>query len=82
MTRVPGAGVGSETLDMPRGRDLAFPLEACAALREAGGYEKQVLLNGHFHRRIVDGPVLVPGSLARLTHGEEDHEPGFLVVDL
>lgn len=82
MTSVPGAGVGSEETDMSRGRAVAFPLEACRELREAGGYEKMVLLNGHVHRRVVDGPVLIPGSMFRVTHGEEDHEPGFLVVDL
>lgn len=82
MTRVPGAGAGSETIDMARGRDIAFPLEACRELAEAGGYEKVVLLNGHFHNRVVDGPVLIPGSMFRVTHGEEQHEPGFLVIEV
>lgn len=80
-TLVPGTGKGSEATDLARGRDLAFPLEACRELAAAGGYGKVVLLNGHVHRRTVDGPVLTPGSLARLTHGEQDHEPGFLVIE-
>lgn len=81
MTNVPGANVGSETLDMPRGSDAVFPLEACNELLKAGGYDRMVLTNGHFHRRVTDGPVLIPGALARLTHGEEDHVPGFLVIE-
>lgn len=82
MTEVPGASAGSETADMPRGADMPFPLDACRELAQAGGYDRTVLMNGHFHRRSVDGPVLIPGSLARLTHGEEGHAPGFLVVDV
>jgi predicted phosphodiesterase len=81
-TRVPGTGVGSESTDMARGRDMPFPLEACRELAAAGGYDKVVLLNGHVHRRCVDGPVLVPGSMFRVTHGEEDHEPGFMVIEV
>lgn len=81
LTNVPGALVGSETIDMPRGKDVRFPVEACEELKQAGGYERMILLNGHFHQRSLDGPVLLPGSLARLTHGEEQHEPGFIVVE-
>lgn len=77
MTRVPGISHGSETADMPRGSDMDFPL---AAVRSNLG-EEAVCLNGHFHARCTTGPVLVPGSLARLTHGEEGNVPGFLVVE-
>jgi hypothetical protein len=75
MTSVPGVPHGSETSDMPRGADMAFPLAEAQALGA-------VCMNGHFHRRCTDGPVLIPGSLARLTHGEEQNEPSFLVVDV
>lgn len=78
MTSIPGVPHGSETDEMGRGRDMVFPVAAC---REVFG-ENVVMMNGHFHQRIVDGPVLVPGSLARLTHGEERNDPGFLVVTL
>lgn len=76
MTRVRGASDGSETHDMPRGSDMEFPVDACHMCLPGA-----VLLNGHFHRRVVDGPVLIPGSLARLTHGEETNEPGFIIVE-
>lgn len=76
MTSIPGVPHGSETDEMGRGHDMVFPVAAC---REVFG-ANVVMANGHFHQRIVDGPVLVPGSLARLTHGEERNDPGFLVV--
>lgn len=82
MTKVPGASVGSETIDMARGSDCTFPLEACNELKIAGRYDRMILINGHFHQRVVDGPVLIPGAMARLTHGEEHHQPGFLVFEV
>lgn len=82
MTRVPGAVDGSETRDMPRGRDMEFPLEACEVLRQVGGYGTTLYCNGHFHQRVIDGPVLIPGAMARLTHGEEHHQPGFLLIEV
>lgn len=78
---VPGIVPGSETDDLGRGREMVFPLEAVAEL-----WPKAVLLNGHYHRVHSDpartGPVLIPGSLARLTFGEQDNEPGYLVLTL
>lgn len=78
MTKIEGITPGSETDEMGRGRDLEFPVAAC---REIFG-DAVVMMNGHFHKRVTTGPVLIPGSLARLTHGEERNEPGFLVVTL
>lgn len=75
---LPGIHPGSEE-DMPRGREVVFP----AGLTRAAS----VRLNGHYHaRQTVDlgdgGPaVIVPGSMARLGFGEEQNEPGFLIVD-
>lgn len=76
---VPSAERGSESDDFARGRDLVFPVEAC---RRRWG-DRVLMLNGHYHRRQVtrDG-VIIPGSLARLRHDEETHEPGYLVIDL
>ncbi len=78
LTVLPGVSHGDEA-DMPRGRELLFPIEATnrAVLR----------LQGHWHRRqTVDvgsgAPVEIPGSLARLTHGEESNEPRFLDVEV
>ena len=76
---LPGIHPGSETEDMPRGREVVYPFEATkrAALR----------LQGHYHQRQVYAapagpPVHVVGSLARLKFGEQEHDPGFLVVDV
>lgn len=86
-TIIPGVTPGSED-EMPRGKAMEFPVAAVeAAIRE--GY-KVVCLNGHFHRRQSimpqdGGPQLelhIPGSLARLTVGEDEHEPAWLVLDL
>lgn len=71
-----GAKLGSETYDVPRGRDVAFPSEAVKRFRH------RVCLNGHYHRRQMVGEVQVVGSLERLTFAEEGNQPGFLVVDL
>jgi DNA repair exonuclease SbcCD nuclease subunit len=74
---VPGAERGSESDDFARGRDLVFPVEAC---RRRWG-DRAILANGHYHRAQTtrDG-VHIPGSLARLRHDEERHEPGYLVI--
>lgn len=67
---------GSESEDMARGRSVQFPLE----LVDAGA--NAVFLNGHYHRRQVYAGVHVPGSMMRLTFGEQDNEPGYLVVEV
>jgi DNA repair exonuclease SbcCD nuclease subunit len=76
---VPSAERGSESDDFARGRDLVFPVEAC----RARWGDRAFLANAHYHRRQVtrDG-VHIPGSLARLRHDEEQHEPGYLVIDV
>lgn len=76
MTKVIGLEVGSETNDMPRGRDMVFPVEECRKLAP-----QVLMVNGHYHRRHLHGDVITPGSLIRCTHGEEDFDPGFIVVD-
>jgi DNA repair exonuclease SbcCD nuclease subunit len=75
---VPSAERGSESGEFARGRDLVFPVEAC---RGRWG-DRAVFVNGHYHRRQTtrDG-VHIPGSLARLRHDEEQHEPGYLAID-
>lgn len=72
---IPSAQRGEETTEMPRGREVSFPLVATesAAAR----------MNGHYHRRqVTPEGIIIPGSLARLTFSEEDHEPGFVIVDV
>lgn len=67
---------GSETHDMPRGRDLWLPTEAIWER-----WPKAVVMNGHYHAA-QHAPVIIPGSLARLTFGEEGHTPGFMIVEV
>lgn len=69
---------GSETIDMPRGRDLWLPVDEIAE-RWPGA----TVVSGHYHRAQTDpGGILIPGSLARLTFGEESNTPGFLIVEV
>lgn len=77
---VPGIERGSEVLDMPRGREVSYPVEA---IRERWG-DRAVCLNGHYHRsyRRAQGPVIVPGSLERLTKSEARNEPGCLILEV
>lgn len=83
MTRVHGVGAGSETHDMSRGRDIEFPIAAASKIRGRGQPgAKLVMANGHFHQMVTNGPVLIPGSVARLTHGEERNKPGYLIVEV
>lgn len=72
-----GQTPGSESQELARGRDLWLPT---GAIRER--WPRALVLNGHYHRAQKDPRgVLIPGALARLTFGEEDHEPGFFIVD-
>lgn len=77
---VPGIEPGSETREMPRGREVRYPVEA---IRERWG-DRAVMLNGHYHRayRRAESPVAVPGSLERLTRGEARNEPGCLILEV
>ena len=72
-----GIGPGSETIDMPRGRDVFWPFEEVEAC-----LPNAVYLNGHYHEQQVFRNVHIPGSPLRLTHGEELNEPGFLVLEI
>lgn len=75
-----GIHPGSETKDLPRGRDVMFPFKETA--------KAYMRLQGHYHKRQTfdpgdGGPLIrIPGSLCRLTFGEETNEPGFLIVDI
>jgi DNA repair exonuclease SbcCD nuclease subunit len=72
---VPGVIPGEETTEMPRGREVMLPVPTL---------NKWVrwMVNGHYHRQQrTDDGVWIPGSLARLTFGEESHEPSFLFLE-
>jgi DNA repair exonuclease SbcCD nuclease subunit len=73
---------GSESEEMARGRGVFLPAKE---LRVAN-LDIVATLNGHYHRRQVvqeDGlEVQCVGSLARLTRGERDNSPAFVVVEV
>lgn len=74
---IDGAEPGSETKDMPRGRDVFWPT---AVIKEC--MPQAVMVGGHYHKQqIVDG-IYVVGAVERLTHGEEENRPSYLVVEV
>lgn len=72
---IAGVVPGEETTEMPRGRDVTFPVEETS---------RSVLrLNGHYHHRQTTAEgIIIPGSLCRFTFHDEVHDPGFLLIDL
>lgn len=76
---IPGMHPGEETTEMPRGRDVLFPID------ETDGMFR---MNGHYHCRQsffpkgAVSPIEIPGSLARLTFGEEAQHKSFLVLEI
>ncbi len=40
------------------------------------------MVHGHYHQQQVFDGIHIPGSLARLTAGEEKHRPSFLVLEV
>ena len=83
---VQGAAPGSETTDMPRGRDVWLPVEAIDRAHATTG-KPALVLSGHYHQAqqlfVGSGfPVHVVGSLARLRFDEAHNEPSFLLVEV
>jgi DNA repair exonuclease SbcCD nuclease subunit len=74
-----GIGPGSETKDMPRGRDVFWPLDAVA---EAFAGRDVFMMGGHYHEKQVYRGVHVVGSVGRMTTGEEHIEPAFTVLEV
>jgi DNA repair exonuclease SbcCD nuclease subunit len=83
---IPGVQPGEETKELPRGREVVFPLEAVGELvRRVSA--PIVVLNGHYHRRqdfvTPHGYTIhIPGAPCRLTMGEDRHEPAFILVEV
>jgi DNA repair exonuclease SbcCD nuclease subunit len=86
MTRLPGTPLGEESGEMARGRDVAYPAAKVSALRALAGPNRVLALQGHLHHRMsIDlGEVVlqIPGSVARLTFGEEMHRPRFILAEI
>ena len=74
---LPGAQLGSETIDMARGRALEWPI------KELDQWAPNALLvGGHYHKHQQVGRVHICGAPDRFTFGEADNIPGFLEVNL
>lgn len=74
---IEGIESGSETSDMPRGREVFLPL---VPLRKR--WPNAVVINGHYHKRQRFDGIEITGSLERLTFGEQENKPGFLVLEI
>lgn len=72
-----GICAGSETLDMPRGREVFWPT---GAIREK--FPRAIMVGGHYHERQVYDDVRLIGSTARLTYGEGHHKVGYLELEI
>ena len=72
-----GITAGSETLDMPRGREVFWPTDAIRAK-----FPKAIMVGGHYHERQVYDGVHIIGSTARLTYGEGDNKVGYLELEI
>jgi DNA repair exonuclease SbcCD nuclease subunit len=80
---VPGVQPGEETTEMPRGRDVEFPIQALAD----SGRPIACVIHGHYHRQQTlelphIGKCFIPGSLAQLTFSEEGKQSGFGIIEL
>lgn len=79
--QVPKLIPGSEATEMPRGREVPWPLEEIAEL-----FPNATLIAAHHHHacrlEIMGLDIHVIGSLGRLTFGETDHEPRYLEMTL
>lgn len=72
-----GIGPGSETRDMPRGRNVFWPLEAIETY-----WPSAVLVGHHYHQQQVFRRVHLPGSLVRINRAEASNTPGVLLVTI
>lgn len=74
---IEGITPGSETDDMPRGREVFWPFKAVKKYLPDAIY-----LNGHYHNPQVYRDIIIPGSLVRLSFGEVTNKPSFLVLEI
>lgn len=72
-----GITPGSETTDMPRGRDVYWPVDA---LKEC--YPNALLVGGHYHTPQTFNGVRIVGSAVRLRFDEAEGNPGFVTLEL
>lgn len=77
---VPGAKLGSETVELSRGRDLDLPLERIAALHP------DLVVNGHYHKpqvvQVNGVQVVIPGSPASFSTDDAAQGKGYTVAEI
>ena len=72
-----GISPGSETTDMPRGRNVYWPLDA---IEEC--FPDATVIGGHYHTPQTYKGLTIIGSMVRLRFDERDNEPGYIVVEI
>lgn len=74
---IEGIAAGSETNEMARGREVFWPLDTIKRK-----WPHATLLAGHYHKAQEFKSIYVIGSLARLRHDEEDHNPSLMIIEV
>ncbi len=72
-----GISPGSETTDMPRGRNVYWPLDAIGEC-----FPDATVVGGHYHTPQTYKGLTIIGSMVRLRFDERDNEPGYIVVEV
>ncbi len=72
-----GISPGSETTDMPRGRNVYWPMDA---INEC--FPDATVIGGHYHTPQEYNGVTIIGSMVRLRFDERDNTPGYIVVEV
>ncbi len=72
-----GISPGSETTDMPRGRNVYWPMDA---IEEC--FPNATVIGGHYHTPQTYKGVTIIGSMVRLRFDERNNEPGYIVVEI
>ena len=72
-----GIAPGSETTEMPRGRNVYWPTEAIAEC-----FPDAMVVGGHYHKPQEYGGVRIIGSLARMRFDEADNDLGFMTLEI
>jgi DNA repair exonuclease SbcCD nuclease subunit len=72
-----GIIAGSESGELARGREYAWPVDAIKKRWPAA-----IMVGGHYHRSQVCNGVIFPGSLERLGFDEESNVPGFVTLEI
>lgn len=72
-----GISAGSETKELARGREVYWPVDTIK--RKWPGC---TIFGGHYHTAQEFNGVNIVGSLARLRHDEEGHNPSLVIVEV